>query len=214
MSIVCLIGLGTVMITRGVSALFAIYNPYPPGILPQDLDSEIARVQREITFIFNEALKESKTLPPPNLQGNPTTLQGSGYQSVEVLGKLMNFDLNMSPFKNVACSSCHMPYAAAFSGPIPSVNLTMIAYPGTFHFRAGKRTAQRYTYAPQFPLLHFNETLQAFHGGEFWDARATGYKLQSPDAEQAQHPPVDTQEMGFPDTACIAFRIAEEPYRR
>ena len=84
LSIVCLIGLGTVMITRGVSALFAIYNPYPPGILPQNLDSEIARVQGEMTFIFNEALSESKTLPPPNLQGNPPTLQGSGYQAVEV----------------------------------------------------------------------------------------------------------------------------------
>jgi hypothetical protein len=32
--------------------------------------------------------------------------------------------------------------------------------------------------------------------GNFWDARATGYKLQSADSEQAQHPPVDTQEMG------------------
>ncbi|MFZ0989148.1 MAG: cytochrome c peroxidase, partial [Xanthobacteraceae bacterium] len=114
--------------------------------------------------------------------------------------------------RNVACASCHMPYAG-FSGPIPSVNLTIVAYPGTFHFRAGKRTAQRYTYAPQFPVLHFNETLQAFVGGAFWDARATGYKLQSSDAEQAQHPPVDTQEMGFPDTACIAWRISQAQYK-
>ena len=105
-----------------------------------------------------------------------------------------------------------MPYAG-FSGPIPSVNLTIVAYPGTFHFRAGKRTAQRYTYAPQFPVLHFNATLQAFVGGAFWDARATGYILQSPDAGQAQHPPVDTQEMGFPDTACIAWRISQAQYR-
>jgi len=27
------------------------YNPYPPGILPADLDSEIARVIREVDFI-------------------------------------------------------------------------------------------------------------------------------------------------------------------
>ncbi len=32
------------------------YNPYPPGILPSDLDSEIARVIREVDFIENEAL--------------------------------------------------------------------------------------------------------------------------------------------------------------
>ncbi len=189
----------------------AIYNPYPSGILPADLDSEIARVQREVGFIENEALGQASALPTPMITGNPPTIQGSGYQAVEVLGKLLNFDLNMSPFRNEACASCHMPYAA-FSGPIPSVNLTMIAYPGTFHFRAGKRTAPRYTYSPDFPVFEFDPTQAAFFGGNFWDGRSTGYKLQSPDAEQAQHPPVDTQEMGFPDTACIAFRISQAAY--
>jgi len=192
----------------------SVYNPYPPGILPADLDSEIARVQREVNLIFNEAIGEWQALPPPNVEGNPPTIQGSGYNAVEVLGKLLNFDLTISPFKNQACGSCHMPYAG-FSGPIPSVNLTMIAYPGTFHFRAGKRVAQRYTYSPDFPVLELNTTLvpNAFFGGNFWDARSTGYKLQSADAEQAQHPPVDTQEMGFPDTACIAFRLSRAKYR-
>jgi cytochrome c peroxidase len=131
---------------------------------------------------------------------------------VETLGKLMNFDKNMSPNKNEACASCHMPYAA-FSGPIPSVNLTMVAYPGTVHFRAGKRTAQRYTYSPFFPALQYNEVQGLFFGGNFWDSRSTGYLVRSPDAEQAQHPPVDTQEMGFPDTACIAFRLSQAEYR-
>ena len=124
----------------------------------------------------------------------------------------MNFDQNMSPFRNEAFGFCHIPYAG-FSGPIPSVNLTMIAYPGSFHDRAGKRTAQRYTYSPDFPALEYNKTQGAFFGGNFWDGRSTGYKLQSADAEQAQHPPVDTQEMGFPDTACVAFRLSRAVYR-
>jgi cytochrome c peroxidase len=188
------------------------YNPYPPGILPSDLDSEIARVRREVQFIFNEALNEWRALPASTLVGNPPTLQGSGTEAVEILGKLLNFDQNMSPFRNEACGFCHMPYAG-FSGPIPSVNLTMIAYPGTFRYRAGKRSAQRYTYSPDFPALEYNTTQGAFFGGNFWDARSTGYKLQSPDAEQAQHPPVDTQEMGFPDTACVAFRLSKAVYR-
>jgi len=128
------------------------YIPYPPGILPDDLESEIERVRREVRGIFDEALGAFRALPPPNLQGNPPTLQGSGYAMVRTLGKLMNFDENMSTLKNMACASCHMPYAG-FSGPIPSVNLTMVAYPGSFHFRAGKRTAQRYTYSPYFPVL-------------------------------------------------------------
>jgi cytochrome c peroxidase len=188
------------------------YNPYPPGILPSDLDLEIARIQREVQFIFNEALNEWAALPTPTLAGNPPTLQGSGTHAVEILGKLLNFDQNMSPFRNEACGFCHTPHVG-FSGPIPSVNLTMIAYPGTSRYRAGKRTAQRYTYSPDFPALEHNSTQGAFFGGNFWDARSTGYKLQSPDAEQAQHPPVDTQEMGFPDTACIAYRLSRAVYR-
>src|SRR2546426_1684639 len=188
------------------------YNPYPPGILPADLQSELDRVLREIQGIFQQALAQWRALPPPNLTGQPPTLQGSGYDMVQTLGKLMNYDENISVFKNQACASCHMPYAA-FSGPIPSVNLTMVAFPGSFHFRAGKRTAQRYTYAPWFPVLQLNETQGQFFGGNFWDSRATGYLLQNPDAEQAQHPPVDTQEMGSPDTACIVFRLSQAEYR-
>src|SRR5256886_7191179 len=99
------------------------YNPYPPGILPADLDSELERVLREIAVIYQQAVAEWRALPPPNLTGQPPTLQGSGYDMVQTLGKLMNFDRNISPFKNQSCATCHMPYAG-FSGPIPSVNLT------------------------------------------------------------------------------------------
>jgi len=210
--------LGAVMITRGVSTQNAtalpapVYNPYPPGILPANLNSEIARVLAEVDFIESRAITRWHNLTPPTLTGQPPTLQNTGTEAVETLGQLMNFDRNMSPERNQACSSCHMPYAG-FSGPIPSVNLTMIAYPGTVHFRAGKRTAQRYTYSPFFPVLQFNQVQGLFFGGNFWDSRATGFLLRNADAEQAQHPPVDTQEMGFPDTACVAFRLSHAVYR-
>jgi cytochrome c peroxidase len=189
-----------------------IYNPYPPGILPADIDSELARVLREVDVIEARAITRWRALPPPNLTGQPPTFQGSGTEMIETLGELMNFDKNISPFKNIACASCHMPYTG-FSGPIPSVNLTMIAYPGTVRYRAGKRTAQRYTYAPFFPVLQYNEEQGLFFGGNFWDSRATGYLLRNPDAEQAQHPPVDTQEMGNPDTACIVYKLSLAEYR-
>ena len=100
-----------------------------------------------------------------------------------------------------------------FSGPIPSVNLTMIAFPGSYRYRAAKRTAQRYTYSHTFPVLNFNTVQGLFFGGNFWDGRATGMKLQAPDAEQAQGPPVDPLEMGNPDVACIAWKISQAPYR-
>jgi hypothetical protein len=130
---------------------FPPYNPYPPGILPADLDTEIARVRQEVETIFGRYFAQWQALTPPTLTGNPPTLE-RGYQALRILGGLLNYDETMSPFQNEACAFCHMPYAG-FSGPIPSVNLTMIAYPGTLAFRAGKRVAQRYTYSPRFPVL-------------------------------------------------------------
>jgi cytochrome c peroxidase len=189
------------------------YNPYPSGILPANLDSEISRVRREVQTVFNRYFAEWQALTPtPTNMGNPPILAPNGYDAQRILGGLLNFDENMSPFRTEACAFCHMPYAA-FSGPIPSVNLTMVAYPGSFHYRAAKRTAQRYTYSHSFPVLNFNTTQELFFGGNFWDGRATGMKLQSPDAEQAQGPPVDPLEMGSPDIACIAWKLSQAVYR-
>jgi cytochrome c peroxidase len=188
------------------------YNPYPPGILPANLNSEIARVLREVDNIEAEALGELRALPPPTLTNQPPLLARTGQRLNVLVGKALNFDRNISPFKDRACAFCHMPYVG-FSGPIPSVNLTMVAYPGSYQFRAGKRTAQRYTYSPNFPVLNYNDTQQSFFGGNFWDSRATGYLLGSPDANQAQGPPVDTQEHMLPDTACVAFRLQSAVYK-
>ncbi|MFZ3235289.1 MAG: cytochrome c peroxidase [Stellaceae bacterium] len=189
------------------------YNPFPSGILPANLDTELSRVQREVQTVFNRYFAEWQALSPtPTYSGNPPILVPNGYDAQRILGGLLNFDVNISPFRNTACSSCHMPYAA-FSGPIPSVNLTMVAYPGSYRYRAAKRTAQRYTYSHTFPVLEYNTTQQLFFGGNFWDGRATGMKLQAPDAEQAQGPPVDPLEMQFPDTACIAWRLSQAVYR-
>ncbi len=196
------------------------YNPYPPlpgftppSILPPDVQPELYRIRREVDTIFGRYLTEWEALTPtPTYAGNPPILIPNGYEAQRILGGLLNFDMNISPFQNTACASCHMPYAA-FSGPIPSVNLTMIAYPGSYRYRAAKRTAQRYTYSHTFPVLNFNTTQQLFFGGNFWDGRATGMKLQAPDAEQAQGPPVDPLEHGFPDIACIAYRLTTASYR-
>jgi cytochrome c peroxidase len=189
-----------------------IYDPYPPTILPSDVDTEIARVLREIDGIEAEAITQWQALGTLARTGQPPVLQNNGVPAVEILGKLMNYDKTISPFNDEACASCHMPYAG-FSGPIPSVNLTMIAYPGSVHFRAAKRTAQRYTYSSYFPPLQYNATQGLFFGGNFWDSRATGYLTRAPDAEQAQFPPVDPDEMGNPDTACVVYKLSLAPYR-
>jgi cytochrome c peroxidase len=179
------------------------YFPYPAGLIPADLNAEITRVNREIDGIENEALQQWHQLPI-----NP----GTAKRQVEILGKLEQFDKNLSVNRNMACTFCHMPYTG-FSGPIPSLNATTVAYPGSVRYRFGKRKPQGYTYAPYYPVLQFNETQQNFYGGQFWDLRATGYKIQSADSEQAQGPPHDTQEMGLPDTACVVYRLSQAEYR-
>jgi cytochrome c peroxidase len=206
--------MGTVAITSGQAPNTSakVYDPYPPGILPPDLTPEINRVLREVDFIEARAIKRWHNLKPPTLTNQPPVLANTGTEAIEILGELMNYDKNIAPGRNSACASCHMPYAA-FSGPIPSVNLTMVAYPGTEHFRAAKRTAQRYPYAPYFPVLQFNQEQGLFFGGNFWDSRATGYLTRNPDANQAQGPPVDPLEMGNPDTACITWKLSKAVYR-
>jgi cytochrome c peroxidase len=131
---------------------------------------------------------------------------------VRVLGKLLLFDKNLSVNKNEACSFCHMP-DTDFTGPISSLNRTTVSYPGSVRSRFGRRKPQSYTYASFYPVLLYNKSQQDFYGGNFWDLRATGYKLQNPAAEQAQGPPVDPNEMGLPDTACVVYRLSHSQYR-
>ena len=57
------------------------YNPYPPGILPPDLESELLRVRREVQTIFQRYAAEWRALTPPTLTGQPPTLFPSGYDA-------------------------------------------------------------------------------------------------------------------------------------
>src|SRR5258708_37890353 len=87
-----------------------VYNPYPPGILPSDLNSELARVEREVDFIEGRALARFHSLPPLKVTNQPPIFQGSGTEAIETLGELMNSDKNISPNKNKACASSHMQH--------------------------------------------------------------------------------------------------------
>jgi len=170
---------------------------------PSGADQEIKRVEREVNQIEQQALAEWRALPVNDL---------TRMDQVRTLGKLLLFDANLSINRNEACSFCHMP-DTDFTGPSSLLNQTTVAYPGSVRTRIGHRKPQSYTYAPFFPVLRYNKTQQDFYGGNFWDLRATGYRLQNPAAEQAQGPPVDPNEMGFPDTACVVLRISQSTYR-
>ncbi len=141
-----------------------VYSPYPPGLIPSDLPSETRRVNAEIDRSERMALAEWRALPANG---------GTAMRRQQLLGKLELYDKHLSVNRNQACTFCHMPYTG-FSGPISSLNNTVAAYPGSVHYRFGKRKPQAYTYSPYYPVLHYNRTQSTFYGGNFRDLRATG----------------------------------------
>jgi cytochrome c peroxidase len=171
------------------------------GRMPPDFDREVARVVAEIDRIEDDALREM----------NRTTLDRQG--QIRTLGKLLLFDKRLSVHQNEACSFCHTP-ETGFTGPIESLNVTTVSYPGSVRSRFSNRKPQSYMYAPFSPTLHYNALQGDFVGGNFWDMRASGYRLQSPSAEQAQGPPTNPVEMGLPDSACLAYRLSQAAYRK
>jgi cytochrome c peroxidase len=166
---------------------------------PQALQ-EIAQVEAEIDRIEMQTL-ERLAAPPDNQ-----------VQQVELLGKLLLYDKQLSVNRNEACAFCHMP-EAGFTGPVSELNRTTAAYPGSVRSRFSNRKPQTHAYAPLSPVLHYNPGQGDLVGGNFWDMRATGRRLGNPAAEQAQGPPTNPVEMGLPDIACAVYRASQRPYR-
>jgi cytochrome c peroxidase len=236
LSTAALTALAMLMAVPGASAQSAQHAPAPPvafqlpagyQIPPSDVpcilpgqklnlqcvianDPDFKRVRAEEAMLEAQALVAAKsgTLDP--------------YHQVQTLGELEIFDPSLSVNKNLACSYCHDPAAgygngasilSVFTGGSNpgSVPITVHgAYPNN---RIGKRNPQSYTYATYFPPLHYNLSQADFYGGNFWDGRATGYKLQNAAANQAQGPPLDTQEMANPDSACVVWKLSLSKYK-
>ena len=144
------------------------------------------------------------------------------FHAVETLGQLEIFDPNLSVNNNLACSYCHDPAAGYGNGVSILSVFTGGTNPGSVPItvkgafpdnRIGKRNPNSYAYAAYFPPLQFNSTQGDFYGGNFWDARATGFRLQNSAAEQAQDPPLDPDEMANPDFACVVWKLSLSKYK-
>src|SRR6201981_2450025 len=194
------LGIGVAVVaamTAAAPVLFAQDGSVPlsPAML-----AEITRVEGEIDRIEADTLKRLASVPDNQVQ------------QIELLGKLMLFDKELSVNRNEACAFCHMP-EVGFTGPISELNRSTGSYPGSVRTRFSERKPQTHTYAPLAPVLHYNEGQGDLVGGNFWDMRATGRRLGNPAAEQAEGPPVNPTEMGLPDIACFVYRASERPYR-
>jgi cytochrome c peroxidase len=194
-----------------ISAAASATNDAVPNSALAGLAEEIKRVESEIDEIFAGTLAQLPSLPRDTK---------SRMKRVQTLGKLLLFDKQLSVNRNEACTFCHMP-DVDFTGPISILNKITVSYPGSVRdisgdpasSRYGHRKPQSYTYAAYYPPLLYRERQKDFYGGNFWDLRATGVLLQNSAAEQAQDPPIDPNEMGMSDTACIVRRLSQSPYK-
>ncbi|HEY0800762.1 MAG TPA: cytochrome c peroxidase [Steroidobacteraceae bacterium] len=173
-------------------------------------DPDFIRIRAEEAALEAQALTAAKsgTLDP--------------FHAVETLGQLEIFDPNLSVNNNLACSYCHDPAAgygngvsilSVFTGGTNPGSVPITVHGAFPDNRIAKRNPQSYVYSAYFPPLQFNSTQGDFYGGNFWDARATGFRLQNAGAEQAQDPPLDPEEMANPDSACVVWKLSLSKYK-
>src|SRR6266850_5228467 len=195
----------------GVAVPVPVLNiaQYLPGGTNEDPDV-VFLIQR-IQLNYTNALEQLATTSPGS----------SPAKFTQALGKALIYDQKLSVNKNLACATCHIDYSG-FTGGSSFFNGTTSADPGSVpitnagtpkkptgpDFRISARRPQTYAYAPFSPVLHFNNTVMDFYGGNFWDMRAGGIRLENPAAEQAQGPPTNPVEMGNLDIATYVYKIS------
>jgi cytochrome c peroxidase len=170
------------------------------------LAEEIAAIEQQVDRMEAAAIAAIRSL---------RTEDGSALPG---LGKLLFYDKNLSVARNQACAFCHMPQTG-YQGAIESINLAGVSQPGSIHSRFGPRKPLSAAYAVFSPPLFYAiepgkaKCTDCFIGGNFWDVRATGHRLQSASASQAEGSPLNPDEMANPDPACVVYRISARPYR-
>ncbi len=85
---------------------------------------------------------------------------------------------------------------AGWTGPTSEVNDKGSVYEGSIPGAFGNRKPPSSAYGSFSPILHVDKT-GTFIGGMFWDGRATGERLGSPLAEQAQGPFLNLMEQAL-----------------
>ena len=77
----------------------------------------------------------------------------------------------------MSCADCHAPIVG-FTGPMAGINIHGSVYRGADAQNFGNRKPPSAAYATFSPIFHYDETEGLFIGGNFWDGRATGERLE------------------------------------
>jgi cytochrome c peroxidase len=128
----------------------------------------------------------------------------------EQLGKMIYFDKISEP-GSMACANCHAP-RVGFTGPVAGINAHGAVYRGAVPQRFGNRKPPSAAYATFAPIFFFDEEEGLFIGGNFWDGRATGFRLGNPAADQALGPFLNPVEQNNPSKQVVLEKIAASKY--
>jgi cytochrome c peroxidase len=94
-----------------------------------------------------------------------------------------------------------------FVGPNPAVNSNSVVYHGAIPQRFGNRKPPSASYATESPIFDYDPVEGLFIGGNFWDGRATGWRLGSPTAEQALGPFLNPVEQNNASKQAVLMQI-------
>ena len=139
-----------------------------------------------------------------------------GNAEVQKLGKLLYFDENLSTPPGQSCAACHAP-EVGWTGPEEEINEHGSVYRGAVHERFGNRKPPSAAYATVAPDLHIEIEADngdiLFVGGNFWDGRATGWKLGNAAADQAQGPFLNPVEQNIADAEGLVEKVCASEYK-
>jgi cytochrome c peroxidase len=129
------------------------------------------------------------------------------------LGKKIFFDTTLSTPPGESCAECHSP-EVGWTGPQEALNKEGSVYRGAIRSRFGNRKPNSSAYATFAPPFHaeYDGNEMLFVGGNFWDGRASGWKLGNAAADQAQGPFLNPVEQNNPEASTVIAAICRSPY--
>ena len=131
-------------------------------------------------------------------------------REVERLGQRILEDDALSANANQACIACHTPEVGG-TGADQVVNAGGAVYEGSIAGRFGNRKPPAIPYAFMAPILTIDDD-GSIRGGNFWDGRATGWRLGTPVVDQAQGPFLNPLEQALSSPADVVSRVCAASY--
>jgi cytochrome c peroxidase len=157
-------------------------------------------------FLSVPATSQSQTIPPAAFHRSDYE---RGLSDLQLLGKRIFEDVNLSEPKGVACESCHdrrRAYQGDNRSPIPGIAIG--SRPGEFGARKTP-TIMYMAYSPPFGFYKDvdagEEKLEA-RGGQFWDGRADDL------VAQPAVPLLSPAEMNNPNSEAVVEKVKNASY--